>query len=77
VKLHSIKVSTYAGYRANERPLDFVFEGKKHKIKDIICQTYEEVISGGLRRRYTVRTEEGSRFKLCYDEERDQWYLEE
>ncbi len=77
MKLNSIKVSTYAGYKADERPLDFVFEGKKHKIKDIIGQTCEEDISGGLSRRYTVRTDEGLRFKLCYNENQDQWFLEE
>ncbi len=77
MKLHSIKVSTYAGYKADERPLDFVFEGEKHEIKDIICQTCEEDISGGLSRRYTVMTDEGLRFKLCYDENQDQWFLEE
>jgi hypothetical protein len=77
VKLHSIKVSTYAGYKADERPLDFIFEGKKHEIKDIICQTCEEDISGGLSRRYTVMTYEGLRFKLCYDENQDRWFLEE
>ncbi len=75
--MHSIKVSTYAGYKADERPLDFVFEGKMYKIKDIICQTCEEDISGGLSRRYTVRTDEGLRFKLCCDENHDQWFLEE
>ena len=77
MKLYSIEVSTYAGYKADERPLDFIFEGKKHEIKDIICQTCEEDISGGLSRRYTVMTDEGLRFKLCYDENQDQWFLEE
>ncbi len=77
MKLHSIKVSTYAGYKADERPLNFIFEGKKHKIKDIIDRTCEENISGGLRRRYTVKTDEGLRFKLCCDENQDQWFLEE
>ncbi|MHC4453106.1 MAG: hypothetical protein ACYSWS_00235 [Planctomycetota bacterium] len=75
--MHSITVSTYAGYKADERPLDFVFEGKKYKIKDIVYQTCEEDISGGLSRRYTVITDEGLRFKLCCDENRDQWFLEE
>lgn len=77
MKLHSIKVSTYAGYKADERPLDFIFEGKKHKIKVIIDQTCEEDISGGLSRRYTVMTDEGLRFKLCYDENQAQWFLED
>jgi hypothetical protein len=77
VKLHSIKVSTYAGYKADERPLDFAFEGRKHEIKVIIDQACEEDISGGLSRRYTVMTDEGLRFKLRYDENQDQWFLEE
>ena len=77
MKLHDIQVSTYSGYKADERPLEFTFEGKKHTIKEITNQTYEEISGKGLKRRYTIKTDEGLTFKLFYEENQEQWFLEE
>ncbi len=77
MKSQKIQVSTYAGYKADERPLSFVFEGKKYTIKEIIYQTNEEILGIGLRRTYTVKTDGGLTHKLHYDEGRDEWFLEE
>lgn len=77
MKLHDIQVSTYSGYKADERPLEFTCEGKKHKIKEILSQTYEEISGKGLRRRYTIKTDEGLTFKLFHDENQSLWFLEE
>ena len=77
MKLHDIHVSTYSGYKADEKPLEFTFEGKKHKIKEITSQAYEEIPGKGLRRVYDTKTEEGLTFKLFYDESQDRWFLEE
>ena len=76
MKLHNIQVSTYSGYKADERPLEFTFKGKRHKIKEIISQTYEEISGKGLRKRYTIKTDDGLTFKLFYDESQDRWFLE-
>ena len=75
--LHEIQVITYSGYKADERPLEVTFEGKKHKINEIINQAYEEIPGKGLRRVYDIKTDEGLTFKLFYDENQDQWFLEE
>ena len=77
MKLHDIQVSAYSGYKAEEKPLRFIFEGKKYTIQEITLQTSEEIIGVGLRRKYTVKTDEGLTFKLCYDVNQDQWFLEE
>ena len=74
---HDIQVSTYAGYKADERPLRFIFQGKTHKIKEILRQTCEEIHGKGLRRVYNIKTDEGLTFKLFYDENQDRWFLEE
>ena len=74
---HDIRVSTYSGYKADERPLEFTFKEKKHKIKEILSQVYEEISGKGLRKRYTINTDEGLAFKLFYDENQDRWFLEE
>jgi len=76
MKLHNIQVSTYSGYKADERPLEFTFKGKRHKIKEIISQTYEEISGKGLRKRYAIKTDDGLTFKLFYDESQDRWFLE-
>ena len=77
MKLHDIQVCTYAGYKADERPLKFIFNGKEYAIKEIIHQTYEAILGGGLRRRYTVKTDAGFTFKIFYDENQDRWFLED
>ncbi|TVL99040.1 MAG: hypothetical protein CV087_19620 [Candidatus Brocadia sp. WS118] len=75
--LHIIPVHAYSGYKSNERPLSFVFEGNTHKIKKIISHTYEEIPGKGRRRMYAVKTDEGLTYKLLYDENQGQWLLEE
>ena len=75
--LHDIQVSTYAGYKADERPLEFTFKEKRHKIKKILSQAYEEISDKGLRKRYIIKTDEGLTFKLFYEENQDRWFLEE
>ena len=77
MKLHDVQVSTYSGYKADERPIKFVFKGKTHKIKETISQTYEEIPGKWLRRLYDIKTDEGLTFKLFYDENQDRWFLEE
>lgn len=77
MKLHDIQVSTYSGYKADERPCKFIFKGKTHTIKEIINQTYEEIPGKWSRRIYEIKTDEGLTFKLFYDENQDRWFLEE
>ena len=77
MKLHDIQVSTYSGYKADERPCKFLFKGKTHTIKEIINQAYEEIPGKWSRRIYDIKTDEGLTFKLFYDENKDRWFLEE
>jgi len=77
MKLHDIQVSTYSGYKADEKPLEFTFEGKKHKIKKITSQAYEEIPGVGLRKKFNIETDEELTCKLLYDENQDRWFLEE
>jgi len=77
MKFHLIQVHTYSGYKADERPLKFEHEGQVHMIREIINQTFEEVVGNGMRRKFTVRTEERKIFTLFHEEIRNQWFLEE
>jgi hypothetical protein len=36
MKLHPIRVHTYSGYKADERPLKFEHEWKEHMIREIV-----------------------------------------
>lgn len=77
MNLHDIQVSTYSGYKADEKPLEFTFKEKRHKIKEILSQAYEEISGKGLRRRYTIKTDAELTFNLFYEENQDRWFLEE
>ena len=77
MEFHPIRVHTYSGYKADQRPLKFEHEGKEHMIREIMNQTCEVNVSNGLRNRFTVRTEEGKIFTLFHEEIKDQWFLEE
>ena len=77
MKPHPIRVHTYSGYKADERPLRFEYKGKKHMIREIVNQTREEIIGKGLRNKFNVKTEEEKIFTLSHEEINDQWFLEE
>lgn len=77
MKLYPIQVHTYSGYKADERPLRFEHEGKEHIICEIINQTLEELFDKGMRRKFTVRTEEKKIYTLLHEGIIDQWFLEE
>lgn len=71
-----IKVKSYSGYRAEERPTSFFLGDREHRVKEILRTTHEE--RGNKRiRSFKVLTEEGEMYKLYYAEEEDQWYLED
>ena len=72
-----IQVECYSGYRANERPVAFIFENRRWQVKEIIDRWYE----GGLRPRepaldyFKVRTTEGRVFLLRYNSLFDAWAI--
>ena len=70
-----IKVKSYSGYRAEERPMSFFLGEREHRVKEILRSTHEE--RGRKRiRSFKVLTEGKEVYSLYYAEEEDQWYLE-
>jgi len=75
MKFVQVQVEAYAGYRADERPLAFTFEGQRYEVSDIIDRWYE----GGLSPRdqkldyFKVRTVQGLEFILRYSFVFDAW----
>jgi hypothetical protein len=72
-----IEVECYSGYRANERPLAFIFEDRRWQVEEILDRWYE----GGLQPSkpaldyFKVRTTEGRVFLLRYNSLFDAWAI--
>lgn len=70
-----VQVESYSGYKANERPAAFVYQGHRLEIAEIIDRWYE----GGLEARrpeidyFKVKTTEGKIFLLRYLSLFDAW----
>src|SRR5208283_1433261 len=77
VQCERVAVECYSGYKANERPLAFTFEGRRWEVEEIVDRWYE----GGLRAEdpqvdyFKVRTVGGSLFLLRYVSLFDAWSL--
>lgn len=73
----SIEVETYSGYKADERPVAFVHQGRRHEIVDILDRWYQ----GGRSPRdqtldyFKVRTTDDSVFILRYNPLFQSWSL--
>jgi hypothetical protein len=70
-----IKVECYSGYKVNERPIAFVYQGKQWEIADIIDHWYEGEFEPGRPAMdyFKVRTAEGNEFLLRYNSLFDAW----
>ncbi|KPL18394.1 MAG: hypothetical protein AMJ92_08120 [candidate division Zixibacteria bacterium SM23_81] len=74
-----IRVHTYSGYRADERPVSFGWGQKKILIKRVLRQWIEErVPAGGERKtRFLVEGLDGETYQLCYHHQEGIWILED
>ncbi|MDP3013197.1 MAG: hypothetical protein Q8M92_03060 [Candidatus Subteraquimicrobiales bacterium] len=76
--MESVKVEAYAGCRAEEKPVAFIFKGERHVIKDILSRWYEEDVKSSSRRHYfKVLADDGRIYALSHTEISDTWVLEE
>ena len=72
-----IQVECYSGYKANERPAAFIYQGRRWEVKEIIDRWYE----GGLDPTrpeidyFKVKTVEGHVFILRYLSLFDSWSI--
>lgn len=72
-----IQVKCYSGYKANERPIAFIYKGKEYQIGSIesqICRrsSTEKAIS---MREFKVRVQGGEVCILIFDEATEEWYI--
>ncbi len=70
-----IQVEAYSGYKANERPVAFIFQDRRWEISEIQDRWYE----GGMDPEapvidyFKVKTADGSVFILRYEKESEVW----
>jgi len=66
-----IHVDAHSGYKANERPSQFVLDEEIYEIAAVLDQWYEPSATY-----FKVQSTEGKTYLLRYDEETDEWTLQ-
>ena len=67
----SIQVECYAGYRADQRPLQFTLRGKTFKVVEVEDQWYEPEATY-----FRLRADDRNFYILRHDEPQDIWTLD-
>jgi len=65
-----ITVQTYAGYRGDERPVSFSWEGRTFRIIEIIDRWYDPDHNS-----YKVLADDGTTYLLRHDMNADSWEM--
>ena len=72
----TIGVITYSGYRGEETPRSFIFQGKKIEVSEILRMWIEEGIKDRVRKRFfKVKGIDGYEYEIYYDEKVKEWFL--
>jgi hypothetical protein len=72
-----VQIESYSGYKANERPVAFIFQGNRWEISEILDRWYE----GGVNPEqpivdyFKVKTRNGNVFILRYEAESEEWTI--
>jgi hypothetical protein len=68
---HQCKVISYAGYKANERPLYFTVDDIRHEVRDIISRW-----AGPEKDFFKVIADDGRVYTLSWNRKSDMWIIE-
>ncbi len=72
-----VEVECRSGYKVNESPVAFTFQGRRWEVTDILDRWYE----GGVKSErplidyFLVKTREGRVFLLLYASRLDAWFI--
>jgi hypothetical protein len=77
VDYERIQVECYSGYKLNERPRSFIYQGQRYEIQEIINRWYEGGIDSTRPEEsyFKARTNEGRIFILRYLFLFDSWSI--
>ncbi len=72
-----IKVHSYSGFKAEERPISFVLEGNECQVERILDSWRQESINPGEGRKvyFKIKAEGDRAFTIFYDEKNEEWFL--
>jgi hypothetical protein len=72
-----VRVESHAGYKADEYPRCFYWEGRKYNILQVTDRWYQGYMDPeqGASFYFRVATACGGQYLLKYEKEDDQWYL--
>lgn len=73
----AIQVECYSGFKANERPVAFTYQGVRREILEIIDRWYEGGVQSGrpVINYFKVKDTDGYVYLLRYESEPDTWSL--
>jgi len=77
MQFENIDVSTHSGFKADERPLSFIWRGHEYLIEEIFDRWYEEGREPGspALSYFKVRTCDGANYLLRYHSLFDSWAI--
>jgi hypothetical protein len=77
MQYEKIHVECYSGYKANERPVAFIFQNRRWEVAEILDRWYEGSEPGcPVVNYFKVRTVEGNIFLLRYLSLFDAWTVQ-
>lgn len=66
----SIKVQTYSGYKADERPVSFTVANRRFEVREILDQW-----QGMDHTYFKLITDDGNLYIIRHDKESDEWEM--
>ena len=69
--MSTLKVECYSGYKADEKPISFILNGKKYMVEKIIDQWRSPEFEY-----FKVQADDGKAYLLRNDERNGEWALE-
>jgi hypothetical protein len=71
-----IKVNSYSGYRADERPMTIFINGKAFEVKEIKQHFIREKLDGQRFEVFKVVISDDNRYTISHNLANDEWFLE-
>ncbi len=78
VAYRAIEMQTYSGYKADERPVQFTYEGSQYRVKDILDRWYEggQISGRPILHYFKVRTTDDRIFLLRHHPPMNRWEIQ-
>jgi len=77
MQFENIDISTYSGFKSDERPLSFIWRGREYLIHEIVDRWYEGGLEPGspALSYFKVRTDDGGKHLLRNNSLFDEWAI--